>query len=120
MGRLFVHIVTGPENPTRAALGLLVARSALAAGHDVDLFLAGDAVSLLRDETLDAGHGIGTGSLREHHDALVAGGARIFASGMSSKARGLGPETLAARGIEVAPPDVVVRLTFEADRVLCY
>jgi predicted peroxiredoxin len=43
MPRLLVHIATGPENATRAALGFLVASSALAAGHDVDVFLAGDA-----------------------------------------------------------------------------
>ena len=45
MSRLLVHIATGPENPTRAALGLLVAKTALAAGHDVDLFFAGDGVA---------------------------------------------------------------------------
>lgn len=120
MGRLLVHIATGPENATRAALGFLVARSALAAGHDVDLFLAGDAVALLRDETLDALQGVGTGSLREHHDALVAGGARFFASGLSSKARGLSAETFAGRSIELAPPDRLVALAFEADRVISY
>lgn len=120
MGRLLVHLSTGPENATRAALGFLVARTAQAAGHDVDLFLAGDAVALLRDETLDALHGIGTGSLREHHDALVAGGARLYASGMSSKARGLTADVLAGRGIELVPPDKLVQLTFDADRVLSY
>ena len=88
MSRLLVHLATGPENPTRAALALLVARSARSAGHDVDLFLAGDAVQLFRDATMDATHGIGTGSLREHFDALTASGARFFASGASSKARG--------------------------------
>jgi predicted peroxiredoxin len=120
MARLLVHIATGPENATRAALGMLVARTALGAGHDVDLFLAGDAVGLLRPATVDALSGIGTGPLREHVDALVAGGARFHASGMSSKARGLGPDDVG--GVEVAfgPPDVLVRLTFEADRVLCY
>lgn len=120
MGRLLVHIATGPENATRAALGMLVARAALEAGHDVDVFLAGDAVSLLRDETLDALHGVGTGSLREHFDALVAGGARLFASGQSSRARGLAPDALSARGIAPSPPDRLVALAFEADRVLAY
>ena len=81
MSRLLVHIATGPENPTRAALGLLVARTALAAGHDVDVFFAGDGVGILRPETLDAGQGIGTGSFREHIDALVAGGVTLVRLG---------------------------------------
>lgn len=120
MGRLLVHIATGPENPTRAALGLLVARSALEAGHAVDLFLAGDAVGLLRPATLDAGHGIGTGSLREHVDALVAGGARFHASGMSSKARGLDAASLGGLEVTMSPPTRLVELAFEADRVISY
>jgi predicted peroxiredoxin len=120
MSRLLVHIATGPENPTRAALGLLVARTALEAGHDVDLFIAGDGVNLLRPETLEAGHGIGTGSMREHVDALVAGGATFYASGMSSKARGVTPEALGGRPISMAPPERLLELTFGADRVLVY
>ena len=120
MGRLLVHITTGPENPTRAALGLLVARSALEAGHDVDLFIAGDGVAVLRPETLDAGNGIGTGSLREHVDALVTGGARFYASAMSSKARGLTAESLGGLAVTMAPPARLVELAFEADRVITY
>ena len=118
MGRLLVHLVTGPENPTRAALALLVARTALESGHAVDVFVAGDGVAVLRPETLEAGHGIGTGSLREHLDALVAGGVTIHASGMSSKARGLtptaylaklgllGPHVLGAHGVWLGPDDI--------------
>jgi predicted peroxiredoxin len=120
MPRLLVHIATGPENPTRAALALLVARSALSAGHDVDLFIAGDGVGILRPETLDAGQGIGTGGFREHIDALLAGGATIYASGMSSKARGLGPDGLGGLPVTMAPPDRLVELAFGADRVLVY
>lgn len=120
MSRLLVHISTGPENPTRAALAFLVARTAQAKGHDVDLFLAGDGVALLRPATVDALHGIGTGSLREHFDALTAGGARFFASGMSSKAREVSAEALGGTAVELAPPDRLVELAFEADRVLSY
>jgi predicted peroxiredoxin len=113
--RLLVHIATGPENPTRLALGLLVARTALGAGHDVDVFVAGDAVHVLRGETREAVMGIGTGSAAEHWQALRDGGARLYASGMSSKARGV-----AGDGVELAPPDVLVRLIVEADRVVSY
>lgn len=120
MGRLLVHITSGPENPTRAALGFLVARTAVEAGHQVDVFVAGDGVAVLRPETLDAGHGIGTGSLREHVDALVGAGVTIHASGMSSKARGLTPDSLGSLAVSMAPPTKLVELAFEADRVLTY
>jgi predicted peroxiredoxin len=120
MPRLLVHIATGPENPTRAALGLLVARTALTAGHAVDVFIAGDGVGILRPETLEAGHGIGTGPFREHVDALVAGGATLYASGMSSKARGLNADALGGLAVTMAPPDRLVELVFDADRVLTY
>ena len=123
MSRLLVHIATGPENVTRAALGCLVARQALAGGHAVDVFFAGDGVDFLRPETADGAQGIGTGSVAEHIAALTAGGARLFASGMSSKARGLdalaiGPEL--GPVVTFAPPERLVELAFEADRVLVY
>jgi predicted peroxiredoxin len=116
MAKLLINVTHGPEHPTRAALGFLIGRAAVDAGHDVTLFLAGDAVQLLRDAVLDSLVGLGTGSLRESYDALVAGGARFYVSGMSSKARGFEPEGLA----EAAMPAKLVELTLEADRVLTY
>lgn len=114
--RILVHIATGPENPTRVALGLLVARTALAQGHEVDVFVAGDAVDVLRDETRALLNGIGTGSATEHWQALRDGGARLFASGMSSKARGI----TGVDGVELAPPEALVQLITDADRVVSY
>jgi predicted peroxiredoxin len=119
MPRLLVQVVTGPENPTRAALGLLVARTARDGGHEVDVFFAGDAVSYLRPETRDAAHGIGTGSVREHLEALASAGATLHASGLSSKARGISAE-IAGVAVALAPPARLVELVFEADRVLVY
>jgi predicted peroxiredoxin len=54
MSSFLIHTATGPENPTRAALGLLVARTALEEGHEVAVFLPGDAVDLLRPARLVA------------------------------------------------------------------
>jgi predicted peroxiredoxin len=120
MPGLLVHITHGPEHPTRAALGFLVARTALDEGHPVSLFLAGDAVQLLRDSVLDTLVGLGTGSLREHYDAIVAGGGRFYLSGMSAKARGLTATDIEGKPAEMAMPAVLVRLAFEHDRVITY
>ncbi len=120
MARLLFQIATGTENPTRVTLAFLIAKSAAAQGHDVDVFLAGDAVQVLRDETMDATHGVGTGSLREHYQSLVESGARFHASRMSSRARGLGEDQLAGKEVRLVTPDDVVQLALEADRVLSF
>ena len=45
MASLLAHITADPNDPTRAALGSLVAGTAAEEGHDVNMFLAGDAVN---------------------------------------------------------------------------
>jgi predicted peroxiredoxin len=120
MSKILVHVTHGPENPTRAALGLLVAKAALDEGHTVSVFLAGDAVQLIRDAVLDSLVGLGTGRLREHFDALVSGGARFYVSGMSAKSRGVMDADLGGKPAEFAMPNVLVRLSLDHDRMFTY
>lgn len=120
MGTLLVHVTCGPEAPTSAALGLLVARAAVDEGHEVGIFLAGDAVQLIRDAVLDSLTGLGTGSLRESFDAIADGGGRFYVSGMSSKARGVTEDDLTGKPAEFALPKKLVQLAFEADRSFTY
>ncbi len=120
MARLLIHITRGPEDPTRAALGFLVAKAAVEDGHEVSLFLAADAVQLLREPVLDNLRGLGTGSLRDSYDAIVAGGGRFYVSGMSSQTRGIGADELEGKPAELALPNVLVRLAVEHDTVLTY
>lgn len=118
--RILVHVTHGPEQPTRAALAFLVARTAADEGHAVTLFLAGDAVQLLRDAVLDNLTGLGTGKLREHYDAIVKAGGRFYLSGMSGSARGVAAADLQGKPVELAPPTVLVRLALEHDRMFTY
>lgn len=118
MAKLLVHLATGPENPTRAALAFLVAKTAADEGHEVDVFLAGDAVQLARAETADATQGVGTGNVSEHWAALRTADVPIYLSGMSSKARGIDAST--AEGVELVPPQKLVELAAEADSTLTY
>jgi predicted peroxiredoxin len=126
VARILVHVTHGPEHPTRAALGFLVARTAVEEGHDVTLFLAGDAVQLMRGAVVDSLTGLGTGPLREHYDVLAGAGCRFFLSGMSSKGRGLELPDVKASGsepgpsVEMASPSVLLRLALESDTVFTY
>ena len=120
MAKILVHITIGPENPTRAALAFLVAKSAIEEGHSVSLFLAGDAVQLIRDAVLDNLAGLGTGKLREHYEAIVTGGGKFYISGMSSKGRGVADTDLNGKPAEFAMPNILIRLALEHDRMFTY
>ena len=67
MPSVLVHITCGPENPTKATLAFFVAAAAVEAGHEVHVFLAGDAVQLMREPVRNALVGLGTGALHEHY-----------------------------------------------------
>jgi uncharacterized protein len=120
MAKILIHVTHGPEQPTRAALAFLVAKTAVDEGHSVSLFLAGDAVQLMRDSVLENLSGLGTGKLKDHYEALVAAGARLYLSGMSAKARGLSEGDLAGKPAELAMPTVLLRLSLESDRMFTY
>jgi predicted peroxiredoxin len=118
--KILVHLTQGPENPTRAALGFLVAKTAIEDGHTVTLFLAGDAVHLLQDSILNTLTGVGTGKIRDHYETIVKGNARFYLSGNSSKARGITETDIKGKPAEFALPSVLVRLSVESDRMFTY
>jgi predicted peroxiredoxin len=115
-----IHIHTGPDNATKAALGFIVAATALKDGHHVDVFLAGDGASLITDDSISSVVGKGTGKLQDSYTALKDGGARIYISGMSAKARGITEADLEGKPAEFAMPSKLVELAAAADVVLVY
>lgn len=119
MAKILVHVTTGPDNPTKAALAFLVATAALKEGHTVSVFIAGDGVALLKPDVSTSLEGVGTGRLKDHLEKLKTD-VKIYVSGMSAKARGLDESILNGYQAEFAMPDTLVRLTVECDRVLCY
>ena len=120
MAKVLIHIHTGPSDPTKAALGCLVAATALKEGHETDLFLAGDGTHLLAPATIASLEGLGTGRLADHLAVFRDLGGRIHVSGLSAKARGYDAAILEGWPAQFAMPDVLVRLATAADTVLCY
>ena len=118
--KMLIQLTTGTENPTRAALAFLVAKTAIEEGHTVTMFLAGDAVQLIRDNVLDNLSGLGTGKLREHFDAIIKGGGKFYLSGNSSKARGVTEADIKNKSAEFALPNILVHLITENEKILSY
>lgn len=53
------------------------------------MFLAGDAVQLIRDNALENLMGLGPGNLREHYDYIIPNDVVSHLSGMSCHRRGI-------------------------------
>ena len=119
-GNFLVQVTAGPDDPTKAALGFTIATAAQKAGNTVTVFLAGDGASLITDGAISSVVGLGTGKLQDSFDALVKGGAHIFVSGMSAKARNITDADLAGKPAEFAMPAKFVELAATADVVLIY
>ncbi len=120
MASLLVHVTCGPENPTKATLAFFVAAAALEAGHTTHVFLAGDAVQLMREPVRSSLAGLGTGSLREHYEKVIAGGGHLYLSGGSCAARGVSGADLQGVPHEKGTPPTLVRLVMECDRTIVY
>jgi predicted peroxiredoxin len=59
MSSLLVYVTCGTKNPTKAALAFFVAAAAVEAGNQVHVFLAVDAVQLMREPTCTSLVGLG-------------------------------------------------------------
>jgi predicted peroxiredoxin len=116
--KFLIHITT--DDPTKGALGFNIAATAQKEGHEVTVFLAGDGASLITDEAIASVEGKGTGKLQELFTALTGGAARIYISGNSAKARGIGDEALVGKPAEFAGPPQLVKIAAEADVILVY
>ena len=68
----------GSDDPTRAGLPFNFALGALEAGHQPQIFLAGEAAYLMKEDVAAAVMPVGMTPLREMLDAVVARGVPIF------------------------------------------
>ena len=120
MAKILVHLTHGPEDPTRATLAFLVAKSATEEGHVVSIFLAGNAVYLTKDSAIESVNGVGTGSLKELFTFALQNHIPIYVSGLSSKARGITEADLEGKNAKFSDPRTLVRLNVESDRMFTY
>src|ERR1700752_4432471 len=79
----------GSDDPTKAAFPFLHGLALSEAGHEVQIFLLGEAVSLMRKAVATAVVPVGWPPLGETLQKVVARNIPIYACGACSRARGV-------------------------------
>ena len=72
MARILYLGTAGSDDPTRAGFPFNFAMCALDAGHQPEIFLAGEAVYLMKDTVIAAVQPVAMPALKEMLDELVA------------------------------------------------
>ena len=76
---VLVKSAWGSDDPTKAAFPFLHGNAFAETGHDVQIFLTGEATYLMRKETLAAIFPVGWPPLAEMREKVVAKQIRVFA-----------------------------------------
>src|SRR5437667_6319584 len=99
--KILMKSAWGSDDPTKAAFPFLHGDALSEAGHEVQIFLLGEAVSLMRKSVADAVVPVGWPPLSEFLNKIVTKKIPIYACGACSRARGVIEAALAEYGGKV-------------------
>jgi predicted peroxiredoxin len=116
--RIMMKSAWGSDDPTKAAFPFLHGHALAEAGHEVQIFLLGEAVGLMRASTAKAVVPVGWPPLSEALDKVVAKKIQIYACGACSRARSVTDADLANWNAKFGNPTIFVSLVEWADRVI--
>jgi predicted peroxiredoxin len=108
----------GSDDPTKAAFPFLHGLALAEAGHTVQIFLLGEAVSLMRKSVANAVVPVGWPPLAETLTKIVAKRTQIYACGACCRARSVEQTDLDQWGAKFGNPAIFVSLVEWADRVI--
>lgn len=108
----------GSDDPTKAAFPFLHGHALAEAGHSVQIFLLGEAVSVMRLSVAKAVVPVGWPPLEQALREVVAKKIQIFACGVCSRARGITENDLTQWGAKFGNPAIFVSLVEWADRII--
>jgi len=108
----------GSDDPTKAAFPFLHGLALAEAGHSVQIFLLGEAVSLMRSSVAAAVVPVGWPPLGETMRKVADKKVQIYACGACSRARSVAQTDLDRWGAKFGNPTIFVSLVEWADRVI--
>jgi predicted peroxiredoxin len=116
--KILMKSAWGSDDPTKAAFPFLHADALSDAGHDVQIFLLGEAVSLMRKSVANAVVPVGWPPLVEALTKVAGKKIPIYACGACSRARGVTEADLSEYGAKFGNPKIFVSLVEWADRII--
>jgi predicted peroxiredoxin len=108
----------GSDDPTKAAFPFLHGLALSEAGHSVQIFLLGEAVSLMRKSVAGAVMPVGSPPLEQTLTKVAERHIQIYACGACSRARAVEQADLNQWGAKFGNPTIFVSLVEWADRVI--
>jgi predicted peroxiredoxin len=116
--KIFIKSAWGSDDPTKAAFPFLHGDALSEAGHEVQIFLLGEAVSLMRKSVANSVVPVGWPPLSEVLSKIVTKKIPIYACGACSRARGITDTDLAEYGAKFGNPKIFVSLVEWADKII--
>jgi predicted peroxiredoxin len=116
--KIFMKSAWGSDDPTRASFPFLHSIALAEAGHEVQIFLLGEAVYLMRDSMLNAITPVGWPPLKDIFPKILTNKIQIYACGACSRARGILETDLANKNAKFGNPQIFVGLTEWCDKII--
>lgn len=116
--KIMMKSAWGSDDPTKAAFPFSHGLALAEAGHEVRIYLLGEAVVLMRKAVANSVTPVGWPPVAEFLNKLAARKVTIYACGACSRARGVTEEDLANWGAKFGNPPIFVSLVEWADRVI--
>jgi len=116
--KIMMKSAWGSDDPTKAAFPFSHGLALSEAGHEVQIYLLGEAVNLMRKVVADATTPVGWPKVGETLDKVAARHITIYACGACSRARGVTEVDLATYGAKFGNPTIFVSLVEWSDKVI--
>ncbi len=112
--KVIVSVSAGTDDPTRATLGMLGAKAAVDRGHEVVVWLQGEAATIANRNVYAKIQGINMPAMKDVVEALVAAKVPLWVCEACGKGRGVTPENwLETASYKTMGDYVAAALSFE-------
>ena len=116
--KIIMKSAWGSDDPTKAAFPFSHGLALAEAGHEVQIYLLGEAVVLMRKTLTNAVTPVGWPTVGETLEKLASRHIQIYACGACSRARGVSEADLNNYGAKFGNPTIFVSLIEWADHVI--